>query len=167
MTKRELLAGLQEENQQWEALLTQIGESRMEQPGVAGHWTIKDIVAHLTGWRRRTVGRLVAQQRGDPEPAPPWPAHLQSDDEINGWIYEQNRTRPLQEVLADSRQTFQQLVAALDGFSEQQLADPNTFVWTEGQPVQAWMFFFHFHDEHEADMRSWLAQQEQTNPRSG
>ena len=71
MTKRELLAGLQEENQQWEALLTQIGESRMEQPGVAGHWTIKDIVAHLTGWRRRTLGRLVAQQRGDPEPAPP------------------------------------------------------------------------------------------------
>jgi hypothetical protein len=63
----------------------------MEQPGVAGPWSIKDIVAHLTGWRWRTVGRLQAALRGEPEPEPPWPAHLQTDDEINAWIYETNR----------------------------------------------------------------------------
>ena len=83
MTKTALLADLQREQEQWEALLAQIGESRMDQGGVAGEWSIKDIVAHLTGWRRRIVGRLQAAQRSEGEPPPPWPAHLQTDDEIN------------------------------------------------------------------------------------
>ena len=32
----------------------------MTQPEVAGGWSIKDIVAHITGWRRRTVNRFRA-----------------------------------------------------------------------------------------------------------
>jgi hypothetical protein len=36
MGKSELLEKLQAANQQWEALLTEIGEGRMEQPGVCG-----------------------------------------------------------------------------------------------------------------------------------
>ena len=50
MNKSELLNWLQEEYQQWEALLDQIRPERMEQPGVNGDWSMKDIVAHLTGW---------------------------------------------------------------------------------------------------------------------
>src|SRR5688572_20087050 len=71
MKKAELLNGLREEYRQWEVLLDEIGPARMDQPGVAGDWSIKDIVAHLTGWRRRTVARLQATQRSEPEPPPP------------------------------------------------------------------------------------------------
>ena len=77
MNKSEFLNGLREEYRQWEALLDQIGEARMDQSGVADDWSIKDIVAHLTGWRRRTVARLQAAQRGEGEPPPYWPAYLQ------------------------------------------------------------------------------------------
>ncbi len=49
MNKAEFLRALDEENRQWEALLASIGENRMEQPGVAGHWSIKDIVAQAYG----------------------------------------------------------------------------------------------------------------------
>jgi hypothetical protein len=104
MTKSALLADLHREQAQWEALLAQIGEARMDQAGVADEWSIKDIVAHLTGWRRRTVARLQAAQRGEADPSPPWPAQLQTDYEINAWLYETNRERSVREVLADSRQ---------------------------------------------------------------
>jgi hypothetical protein len=160
MSKAELLANLQTENQEWEALLDQIGEARMEQPGVADDWSIKDIVAHLTGWRRRTVARLRAARRGAGEPVMDWPSELQTDDEINRWIYQRNRDRSLQEVLGDSRQIFQDMVAAVAAFSDDELADPQTFPWTEGEPLSAAMLFGHFHEEHEADMRAWLARQE-------
>jgi hypothetical protein len=50
MNKTELLDNLHAEHQQWAALLAQIGEARMDQPGAAGPWSMKDIVAHLTGW---------------------------------------------------------------------------------------------------------------------
>ena len=52
MKKSELLRWLQEENGRWQAFLDQIGPARMDQGGVAAHWSIKDIVAHLTGWNR-------------------------------------------------------------------------------------------------------------------
>jgi mycothiol maleylpyruvate isomerase-like protein len=77
MNKSELLHGLREEYRRWEALLGQIGEARMDQPGAAADWSIKDIIAHLTGWRHRTVARLQAAQRGEGEPPSPWPAHLE------------------------------------------------------------------------------------------
>ncbi len=159
MTKAALIAELNREHKQWEELLAAIGEARMEQPGVAGPWSTKDIVAHLTGWRRRTVGRLQATLRGEPEPPPPWPAQLQTDDAINAWIYETNRDRSLPEVLDDSRQVFQQLVAAIEAFPEAALFGPQRFPWMEGQPLSGAVFFAHFHEEHEPDMRAWLARQ--------
>ena len=85
--KEQLLDELRDEQAQWEALLSDIGEDHMTQPDVAGGWSIKDIVAHLTGWRRRTVARLQAALRHEPTPPTPWPAQLQTDDEINAWIY--------------------------------------------------------------------------------
>jgi hypothetical protein len=83
MDKSELLNWLQEKHHQWEVFLDQIGPTRMDQPGVNGDWSMKDIVAHLTGWNRKLVASLQAAQRGEPEPPPPWPAHLQTEDEIN------------------------------------------------------------------------------------
>ena len=55
ISKKQLLAEMQSEQAAWLALLDEIGEENMTQPEVAGGWSIKDIVAHITGWRRRTV----------------------------------------------------------------------------------------------------------------
>lgn len=162
MTKQKLLADLCAENEKWEALLAQIGEDRMDEPGVIADWSIKDIVAHLTGWRRRMVDRLQAAQRQAGEPPPPWPAHLEGEDEINEWIYQANRNRPVHVVLAEARQLFQQLLAAIEALPEAELMDPHRFAWTDGQQMTAAGFFAHFHQEHEPGMRAWLAQQKET-----
>jgi len=160
ITKAELLDELQQENAQFEALLTAIGPTRMTQPEVAGGWSIKDIVAHLTGWRTRTVARFLAARSGDPVTPPPWPTELQDDDDINAWIYAANRDRPLDEVLRDSRANFQQLVAAISALDEAELRDPSHFTWLDGERFRGATFFEHFHEEHEPDMRAWLARAE-------
>jgi hypothetical protein len=82
---------------------------------------------------------------------------LQEDDEINAWIYESNRDRPLADVLSDSREVFQQLVEAIAAFSDDELQDPQRFAWLEGEPLSGTLVFSHFHEEHEPDMRAWLA----------
>jgi hypothetical protein len=158
-SKDQLLSALQNEQAGWKRLLDDIGEARMTEPGVAGEWSIKDIVAHLTGWRRRTVGRFQAALKHEPEPAPPWPPHLretQTDDEINAWIYASNRDRPLADILQESDVVFQQLVDTLSAFPEAELLDPNRFGWMEGEPLSGAALFGHFHEEHEPDMRAWL-----------
>ncbi len=161
MTKSELLDWLQTENRKWQALLEQIGPARMELPGVNGNWSMKDIVAHLTGWQPRLIARMWAAQRGEPEPTPPWPAHLQTDDEVNAWIYQANRQRSLREVLDESNQQFQQLLQVIEELPDDVRIEPEWHVvWLNNQRFSASEFFDHFRDDHESDVRTWLAQVE-------
>jgi hypothetical protein len=116
-----------------------------------------NIVAHIAGWRRRTVGHLRAAGRGEPEPPPAWPAHLQTDDEINAWLHAASRDLSVREVLAESRQVFVDLVAAIEALPGEGLLAPDRFPWMGGQPLSAAGLFGHFHEEHETDMRAWQA----------
>ena len=156
ISKTQLLAELNQENASWLALLDDIGEANMTQPEVAGGWSIKDIVAHLTGWRRRTVRRLQVALNHEPDFTPPWPPALQDDDEINAWIYEANRDRPLADVLSDSREVFQQLMDVIAAFPDDTSQNPQLIEWLQGEPLSGRLFFGHFHEEHEPDMRDWL-----------
>ena len=159
MKRAELLAQLNSEQQAWEGLLAEIGEDRMQEPGVQGEWSIKDIVAHLTAWRRRTVGRLEAVASGQPEPKAQWPADLKDDDEINAWFHGRDRSRSVRDVLSESKAVFQKLTSAIEKIPEAKLDDPKSFPWMEGTPLSGAAFFGHFHEEHEADMRAWLSRQ--------
>jgi hypothetical protein len=163
MRRADLVAALNSEYESWEALLAQIGENRMEEPGVAGSWSIKDVVAHLTAWRCRTVGRLESVARGQPLPAQEWPADLHEDDEINAWFHARDRGKSVREVLAESRRVFQQLVSAIEKLPQDFLDDPARFPWMEGAPLTGATLFGHFHDEHETDMRAFLSRQPATS----
>lgn len=165
MDKSELVEWLQEENQQWETLLEEIGSARMDQAGVNGDWSMKDVVAHLTGWNRWLVDRLHAALRGESEPAPPWPSHLQTDDKVNAWIYESYRSRSARAVREESQQVFQQLLSTIQSLPDEvrlERIDPAFYlVWVGDQRFVASEFFNHYHDDHEADVRAWLAKVEQ------
>jgi len=157
MKKSELMNWLQEQYQQWEILLDEIGPRRMDQPGVNGDWSMKDIVAHLTGWNRWLVARLQAVGRGEPEPHPPWPVDLKTEDEINAWIYESNRRRSVREALEETHQVHQQLLAVLERLSDEVRIEPAYhLVWVDDKRFPAGEFFDHFHDDHEPDVRAWL-----------
>jgi hypothetical protein len=158
MKKSELLSWLRKEYQQWEALLEQIGPARMDQPGVNGDWSMKDIVAHLAYWQPKLNANIQAAHRGEAEPPPPWPSHLQTDDEINAWIYESTHERSVQEVLDQSEQVFKQLLDIIEDLPDDVRIDEEWhLVWLNGQRFPAGEFFDHFHDDHEPDVRAWLA----------
>ncbi len=164
MKKSDLLHWLQDAYRQWLALLEAIGPARMELPGVAAHWSMKDIVAHLNGWHPTLIGQMQAALRGEPKPPPPWPAQLQTEDEINAWIHERNRERPLSEILAETHQQMQQLLAIIEALPDDVRIgivhhEEKDFylVWIGEERFLAGEFFDHFHDDHEPDIRAWLA----------
>lgn len=163
MNKSELLDWLQEEHQQWEALLEQIDPARMDQVGVNSLWSFKDLIAHLIPDGLRSIAALKAIQRNAPEPPPPWPAHLQNDDEINEWIYETTRKRTVREILDESHQMFQNLFTVVKELPDDVKIDTvhqgertYYFVCLGDQRVQPGYIFDHFHDDHEQDVRVWL-----------
>jgi len=66
--------------------------------------------------------------------------------------------------VVSSRDVFQQLVETLDAFSEEELQDLQRILGLQEEPVSGSLFFAHFHQEHEPDMRAWLdkVKQDQT-----
>jgi hypothetical protein len=161
MKKPELLDWLHGKFQQWEVYLDQIGPTHMDQPGVNGDWSIKDLIAHMTGWNRWLVDRLQAAQRREPKPPPPWPGHLQTEEEINAWIYESNRRRSVGEVMDEMRQVYRQLLAVIGDLPDEvrieQIDPAYHLVWVDDQRFLVSEFFDHFRDDHESDVQAWLA----------
>lgn len=162
VNKAALLEQIERERLVWEQLLRAVGEARMEQPGAAGAWSFKDVVAHLNGWRTRTLARLDAARTGA-VPATPWPADLDEDSEagltqINAWFERAGRERSLEEVLDESRRSFDRMRDAVLALSDEELSDPHRYPWMGGEPVGAVIgySFEHFHEEHEPALSAWL-----------
>jgi uncharacterized damage-inducible protein DinB len=170
LSKTDVLARFDQERMVWERLLAEVGEERMEQPGVTGEWTFKDVVAHLNGWRRRWVDRIDAAGRGVEPPPTEWAAEVpeiegETEDEmaerVNAWLYARSRDQPLTEILAESRRQWDSLREMIAAWSEADLNDPARAPWNTDDSVAQLVLngdmFSHFHEEHEPAIRAWLA----------
>lgn len=159
-TKIELIEALKKERTRWEALLAEVGEARMERGGVTGDWAVKDLIGHLTAWESRPVAWFRAVRAGiAPEP-PRWDRQL-DETQVNAWIFESNRRRPLSELLAESRATFEQLLNLVEATSEEELTSHDRFAWLNGSSLReviAGNTYEHY-QEHAQQIRAWLAQQ--------
>jgi hypothetical protein len=109
---------------EWEALqkaLNNIPVETMDTPVKAGEWSVKDILAHLTWYERQMIG--VVGQR----------ALVGSDlwnlplDERNYAIYVQLKEKTTAEVLTESVAVHAQLMALLQGLSDDELNQPPLF----------------------------------------
>src|SRR5262249_15587055 len=85
MNKSEFLDTLQTVRAQWEELLAEVGKARMQEPGVAGEWSVKDIIAHVT-WPEREMAAIL-QARSLVAGSELWDL---PQDELNAVVVAQN-----------------------------------------------------------------------------
>ena len=158
MTKTRLLATLRSKRAEWDALLAEVPPAEMAEPGVAGEWSVKDIIAHVTYHERWFADRLHENLRG--ETYVPTEMDRMEFDERNERIFQQNRNRSVSEVLAESQQVFQRLMAGVQAHSEEFLLEPQHF---EGapEPVTVWQLLrgdvYEHYGEHLPAIKNWLA----------
>jgi hypothetical protein len=155
MSKATFLETLRSKRAEWEALLAEAGEARMTQPGPAGAWSLKDIIAHVTWSEREMVGVLQARTLVGSDL---WNV---SQTERNAAVYIQNRDRALPDVLAEAREVHTQLLAGLEALSDEDLNDARRFqqmpdAWVPWQ-LFAGNMYGHY-DEHIPSIRAWLEQ---------
>jgi len=153
MDKIRFLDTLLTERAEWDRVLSQIDEARMIAPGVAGEWSVKDVVAHLMWYEREMVGVLTAHALAGSDL---WDL---PGDERNGVLFEQNRQRLLGDVLAEARQVFDRLLVAMRSLSDEDLVDPGRFRdmpadWVPWQ-ILAGNTYEHYRD-HLPALRAWL-----------
>ncbi len=154
--KEELVDTLRRERAEWDALIARVGLERLDVAGVAGAWTTRDVVAHVTWTERETVGILRARALVGSDL---WNLPL---EERNAVIFEQNRHRPSREVLAEAAAVFQDLLAAIDALSEEDLTDPARFRgfppdWVPWRVVA--INTYHHYEHHAPGIQAWLETQ--------
>jgi hypothetical protein len=160
MTKSKLLETLRSKRAEWDAMLAEVPAERMAEPGVAGEWSVKDIIVHLSYHERWIADRLHEGLRG--ESYVPNELDTLPFDERNEIVFQRNRDRPLADVLEESRQAFQRLLEGVEAHSEEFLLEPQQFEGAPG-PITIWKFLrgdvYEHYGLHAPSIRSWLRQE--------
>lgn len=131
--KTRLLNLLELEYNFFQRTLALVPPERMDEPNVEGVFSVKDIIAHLTAWERRLLGWLAQAQRGE-TPSFPEPGYTPADvDVLNNRTYQEDRLRPLNDILDDFHGSHQNVVACIEMFPEADLFELHRLkgVWRE------------------------------------
>lgn len=167
MKKRHFLHHLLAERDKFERLLNQLGFARMTtMAGVAGPWSVKDIIAHIMSYEQYTADRMAEIMHGETyAPAqtqaaldaflqkfgyPDFGSALLNGDGSNAWIVEKYKNISLEEIVAHEIQAFSAIVAGIETLSESQLDQHHLFERVTHNTYE------HYR-EHSRDIERWLA----------
>ena len=148
--KATLLNNVRSGRSRLDALLAGFTDEQMARAGVEGEWSVKDVIAHITWHEREIVNMLRTRSLEEGVSSELWGLPT---NERNQAIYDTHRDRPLQDVLAESRQVYAELGELLAGLSEADLTDPGRYkdMPAEWQPWKliAENTYEHYHDHAE------------------
>ncbi len=153
MRKQDILQAIREGREELLAAIAGLTPEHMRIPGVAGIWSVKDVLAHIAVWESELVTALrQVQDRRAP--------HIIQIEDIHGWNEEQyhiNARRPLEDILSDLEGVHRMLLRAVEEMDERSLTDNRRFRWMEGEPL--WYLIAensYLHErEHAQDIRLW------------
>src|SRR5437763_1621810 len=158
MDKAALLDKIRTRQAEFESVLAPLSQAEMITTGVNGEWSIKDVLAHITAWQKRTIIRLEAAAEGREQTMTP----VSNEEEMNALneqFYQENKARLLSDVLADWRATHLRMLEAVQVLSDEDLNDPYKFAWNGGNALWqnvAGNTYEHI-DEHSGPVEQWLA----------
>ncbi len=135
----------------WDELMAAIdglSDDELQQPGVVGEWSVKDILAHITTWELEALKHL-------PEIAAGKPQQRYKDvygglDAFNALTFQQNRERSLDDVRTRMTDTHTRLLAYLETVPDDLLHSRERF-----RTRLRWDTYSHYpiHAEHIRDWR--------------
>ena len=144
-----LLQRLDDTRSKIEGLLVKIDLQREIYPG----WTIKELLAHMTGWDDATIDSLRAHVIG----RPPAVEAIRSLDEYNSLTVSSREDLDYDRVLKEWRLTRQVLRTIIEQMPEDKFFEPLIVPWGEKATVTSLVDMFRDHeDEHARDVLEWL-----------
>ncbi|HEX5505158.1 MAG TPA: maleylpyruvate isomerase N-terminal domain-containing protein [Thermomicrobiales bacterium] len=152
-TKQRFLDAVRQAWAEWAALLARVEPARLDEPGVAGDWSVKDLVAHVAWYEREMVGLARGRALAG---SPLWEVE---QDRRNALLRDEQRDRAPDAVLAEAREIHRQALAALDTLADDDLADPRRFA---GMPADwaPWRVIadntYEHYRAHMPALRAWL-----------
>jgi hypothetical protein len=162
MKKQELLDTLRAERTRLENALAALTEAQITKQGANGDWSVKDVIAHIVYWEQTMLKNIETGLRG--ETLTPGGETV---DAINARAYKESQDRPLADILADFRQSYQQVVDKIESLPENSLNAPTPF--NPQSNTRLWKYIAGESYDHYADHIAHISgagAEERTGPRS-
>jgi hypothetical protein len=164
MTQSQLLETLQTKRIAWDNLLAQVDAQHMLQPGAAGIYSVKDVIAHIAVYEEWVATILEKALRDEHETPPASTAQSkeQDVDAENAQFYAEYRDRSLSEIQQFSQQAYQHLLTVISTLTNDQINAVLTPEWTTSP---TWKFIagdsYDHYEDHIPSLQAWIAQQNQ------
>jgi hypothetical protein len=134
-------------NDDLEQVYSSLKAEQIDEPGVYDDLSAKDVLAHITAWQGMVLTWLRDTQEGRAPTryAPGFevgPGTPEEESEVtmhllNAQIKQKYQDSSFNEVLHEYRRGHLQLLAFVDGMSDEEINDTGRFFWLEGAPVWA------------------------------
>ncbi len=121
MNKDTFVNSLRDEHARWIKAVEMLKPELLSKPGLNGTWSIKDIIAHIS-WYEREIIDVIQQRKLVGSPL--WNL---STDERNAAIYKIIHDLPLKKVLDEAKTVFDELTAAVETLSDEDLINSSHF----------------------------------------
>ena len=166
MPKKQFIEKLMRERDKFELTLNRVGYTRrMTLKGVAGKWSIKDILAHILAYELYIADRIneiqheqiytpcktqtaldaFLEEFGYPDFGSP----LLDDDSPNEWVVEKYKNVSLEDVVAQEIQAFSSIVTMIENTTQKLIDEHPLFERVANNT-------FKHYREHLRDIRHWL-----------
>ncbi len=139
-SKAELMSAIKRE---WNSLMDVVAKleaaHKIATPDEGG-WSPKDNLAHLAEWMNTLMGYHMDHR-------PPYEVMGVSEEVTKGWdmevinpvLFERNKDRSIKDVMDGLKQTYERLIAKLDGMSFEDLLRPRHANDPEKRPLLLWV----------------------------
>ena len=169
MTKSDkdiFLARLMRERDKFELLLNRVGYTRrMTLKGVAGKWSIKDVLAHILAYEQYLADRMHEILHDQPYTPcktqtaldafldefgyPDFGSPLLDNEAPNEWVVEKYKNVSLDDVVSQEIQAFSSIISALEQMPEETITQHNLYNRVINHTYE------HYR-EHMHDIKDWL-----------
>lgn len=112
----------------WEALQESyagMSDAELLEPGVAGSWSVRDVIAHVTWWEEEALTHLPLILTGKRPPR--YSVTHGGIDAFNAKMTERKKDLALAEVLRQRDDTHRRLIALIDSVPDDQLTSETRF----------------------------------------
>ena len=143
MRKSQLLVRLQKERELWEHVINYVGSARLGIGGVTGHWSARDIVAHVMVREQYLADRLHEIEQGAPVPAcqnqdeldtfleefgyPDFESPLIDQQHTSDWVVQKYRNTPFKDLVELEIRAYDSIYETLENIPEERLIEHKLF----------------------------------------
>lgn len=136
MRKSQFLVRLQNERDAWERILNYVGAARLGIGGVSGHWSVRDIVAHIMVREQHLADRLHELQLGESLPPcrnqdeldtffeefgyPDFESPALDNHSANEWAVQKYHNTPFKDLVTIELHVYEAILESIKLLSEEQ-----------------------------------------------